>query len=266
VLKKDVILGLKKKYDSLREIFLARSVYDYAEQKRILGRKAAQVFENIILNYNCPRVGIGGGSTIYEMVNSLSNRERKIRIFPTALMGRGPEVNFIDSTFLVTLLFLKSKPNAKAFVINIPPLPNTVEKAIKFKAFLLANIAEVNWLYNAMQHDMDVAFVGLGATIPTGDFDGEMIKLGLPVQSLKDMDIFGGINYNWFKEDGSQCLDYFLTISIERLKEFSKSQNRIVSLVAGGVHKLTPLRIALRQGMANYLITDINTSESLLKD
>lgn len=263
---KDIILSLKKKYTNLREVFITTSVYNYSDQKVKLGRKAAEVFENVLLNYDYPKVGIGGGSTIYNMVNSLSIKERKIRIYPTALIGRGPEVTFIDSTFLVTYLYLKSKPLAKAFAINIPPLPNTEIEAKIFNSYLLKNISELKWLYSSMQNEIDITFIGLGATIPTGDFDNEMTKLGLSIQSLKNQNIVGGINYNWFKNNGEQCFNYFLSISIKKLIEQAQSPNKVVALIAGGMHKLEPLKVALQHGMVNYLITDHETSKKLIKD
>lgn len=260
---KDLVLLLKNNFKNLKEIYLVRSDYDYKILTQNLGKKAAENFDDVIQNSDNPKIGIGGGSTIYELVNTLKRKERRIRIFPTALIGRGPELNFVDSTFLVKMLFQKSKPLAKAFVTNIPPLPNKVNDAKNFKNFLLENISEVKWIYNAMQ-DIDIAFIGLGSSIPTGDFDNEMKKLGLPVQNLIDQNIIGGINYNWFDSNGNQLLDYFLSISIKQLQSLAKNDNKNITLVAGGLHKVPSIIVALKYKMVNRLITDTETAKKLL--
>lgn len=190
-------------------------------------------------------------------------KPRNIKIFPTALIGRGPEVNHIDSTFLATLLYLKSRTQAKAFVVNIPPLPNNKQLASDFVRTTLANIEEVKWLYSEM-FNVDIAFIGLGAAIPTGDFDYEMMKLGVTLQILQENGVVGGINYNWFKKDGTQLGNYFLTIPIANLISLSQSNNKHIVLIAGGTHKIIPIEIAISYGMVNTLITDSLTAKKLL--
>ena len=164
---------------------------------------------------------------------------------------------------MVKLLFQKSKPLAKAFVTHVPPLPNRVNEAKNFKEFLLKNITEIKWLYNSMQ-ELDIAFIGLGASIPTGDFDSEMTKLGLPIQNLVDQNIIGGINYNWFDSNGKQFFDFFLTISIKQLQSLSKNERKFITLIAGGLHKVPSIIVALKYKMVNRLITDVETAKKLL--
>ena len=152
---------------------------------------------------------------------------------------------------------------AKAFVTHVPPLPNKVSEAKNFKKFLLENIAEIKWLYNSMQ-ELDIAFIGLGSSVPTGDFDNEMKKLGLPIQNLVDQNIIGGINYNWFDSNGKQFLDYFLTIPIKQLQSLSYNENKFIALVAGGLHKVPSILVALKYNMANRLITDVETAKKII--
>lgn len=255
-------LQLLSKY-KLNDVYIVNYLYDYAELKEKLGKAAVAVFEQLIEKYDTPSIGIGGGSTIYNLINALKFRPRNIKIFPTALIGRGPEVNHVDSTFLATLLYLKSRPHAKAFVVNIPPLPRNKILASEFLQYMLDNIEEVKWLYDEMCN-VDIAFIGLGAAIPTGDFDDEMNKLGLTLQNLQENGVVGGINYNWFKNDGTQFGDYFLTIPIAKLISLSQSKNKHMVLIAGGTHKIGSVEIAVSHGMVNTLITDSLTAQKLL--
>lgn len=256
-------LKLIRKYQLLRDVYIVNYCYDYAILKKRLGKVASNLFERLIDQYKNPKVGIGGGSTIYNMIDTLKYRPRNIRIFPTAIIGRGPEINHIDSSFLATLLYFKSRPLAKAFVINVPPLPSQKLIAREFLNNLINQIDEVKWLVNSMQ-DVNIAFIGLGAVVPTGDFDNEMNKLGITSRDLIRKGVVGGINYNWFTSEGSQVDNYFITISTENLKILSQNKDNHIVLVAGGTHKVEPIKIVISTGMVNTLITDSLTAEKLI--
>jgi len=160
---------------------------------------------------------------------------------------------------------IKSLPQSKAFVINIPPLPDNKRSALKFLKSLKSEFREVKWLINSMQ-DVDIAFVGLGAMIPTGDFDDELIKVDVTLQELIDFGVIGGINYNWFDSNGNQVTDYFPTIGVNKLIHLSKQKSKHIVLVAGGVHKIRPIEIALRMQMVNSIVCDRQTVISLVED
>lgn len=261
----DVAKILIEKYPYLKNVCIVESCYDYGELKVKIGKEASKLFEDIVLKYKNPRIGIGGGSTLYEMVNSLEIKSRRLRIFPTALIGRGPEITHVDSAFLATMLYFKSLPQSKAFVINIPPLPDNKRSALKFLKSLKSEFREVKWLINSMQN-VDIAFVGLGAMIPTGDFDDELKKVDVTLQELIDFGVIGGINYNWFDSNGNQVTDYFPTIGVNKLIHLSKRKSRHIVLVAGGVHKIRPIEIALRMQMVNSIVCDRQTVISLVED
>jgi DNA-binding transcriptional regulator LsrR (DeoR family) len=261
----DFIKLLKEKYPYLRNVCIVESVYDYGELKKHIGRAASGLLESITANCEEPRIGIGGGSTLFEMINSLDIKSRRLRIFPTALIGRGPEITHVDSTFLATMLYFKSRPQSKAFVINIPPLPDNRTSALNFLKSLKSEFSEVKWLINAMQH-IDIAFIGLGAMIPSGDFDNELKKVGVTLQELIGFGVIGGINYNWFDSDGNQVTDYFPTISINQLINLSKQESKHIVLVAGGTHKIKPIHIALKMQMVNSIVSDEETVISLVRE
>lgn len=237
---------------------------DYSILKRTLGKAAAALFEEEVQRRVSPVVGIGGGSTLYEMIEDLEFKPRDIRLYPMSMMGRGPEIEYVDSVYLTTSLFYKSKPMAKAFVTGIPPLPSRRERAVTFVQFLLEEIPEVRLVYEGAKN-VDIAFIGLGAMIPMGDFTDELSKLGVSLRDLKTNGAVGGINYNWFDSRGNQIGQYFLTVSIDDLKRLSKDPSRLVVLVAGGKHKIDPIRIALSSRMVNAIVTDELTASLLTK-
>lgn len=103
----------------------------------------------------------------------------------------------------------------------------------------------------------------LGAVIPMGDFTDELSKLGVSLRVLKAKGAAGGINYNWFDNHGNQIGQYLLTVGIDDLKRLSKDPNRLIVLVAGGKHKIDPIRIALSSRMVNAMVTDELTASLL---
>jgi DNA-binding transcriptional regulator LsrR (DeoR family) len=260
----DLVNILREKYPYLKNIRIVESSYDYGDLKKSIGREASKLFDSLLSKYKNPRVGIGGGSTLFELVDYLKIKDRRIRIFPTALIGRGPEITHVDSAYLAKMLYFKSRPQSKAFVISIPPLPNNKHFALEFLKNLKSEFSEVKWLINAMQ-DVDIAFVGLGAMIPTGDFDDELKKVGVSLQDLIDLGVIGGINYNWFDSNGNQITNYFPTIGVNRLTSLSKEKSKDIILVAGGAHKINPIKIALKMHMINSIVSDERTIISLIE-
>jgi DNA-binding transcriptional regulator LsrR (DeoR family) len=256
---------LKEKYPFLKHISLVEPAYDYGVLKKRIGEASSKLFDTLLSKRKNPRVGIGGGSTLYELVDCLEIKNRRIRIFPTALIGRGPEITHVDSTFLAKMLYFKSRPQSKAFVIGIPPLPENKHTALEFLKNLKNEFQEVKWLINAMQN-IDIAFVGLGGMIPTGDFDDELKKVGVSLQDLIDFGVIGGINYNWFDSYGNQVTDYFPTIGVNKLIDLSKKNTKDIVLVAGGAHKIKPIKTALKMQMVNSIVSDEQTVLSLIQD
>lgn len=252
-------------YPHLRDCRIARSCYDYGALKRRLGRSAALLVEGLVGGQEKPRVGIGGGSTLCCLVDSLATKPRAIRVYPTAIIGRGPEINHIDSTFLAVYLYLKSRPSASAFVVSVPPLPSQPAVARGFVPYLLSNIDEVRWLADAIK-DLDIVVVGCGAAFSTGGIDEEMHKLGLAPQDLVDKGVVGGVNYNWIGGDGEQVGDFFLNLSVNDLRTLSSRPEKHVVLVGGGEHKLDAIRVAIDKGIVNTLVTDSLTVRRLLDE
>ena len=176
---------------------------DYEQLLKNLGRGAAGLFEEICQIRLGARVGLGGGVTLHEVVEALDTKPRQIALYPLALVGRGPELEHVDSVYLVTALYFKSRPAAKAYVVGVPPLPQSRMKAQKFAASLLTEVDEVQEVYQAAR-DVDVAFVGLGTLPPERGMLKEFGKVGLDLKTLKGKGAVGIMNYNYFDSQGAQ--------------------------------------------------------------
>ena len=255
--------ALAGKY-GLRRVAVVEYTDDYEALRKSLGAKAAGVFDDEVSRRENTRVGIGGGGSIYDMVDHLPTKSRCISIYPLAAFGRGPEITFFDSGYLTTLLLLKSRPTARAFTVSVPPLPRDPAKAAVFSQTLCSDIPEINEVLDCSRN-VDVAVISLGTNL---EFDDAVKKLGGagPLgRALRSNSIVGGINYNYFNDQGQEIENYILKVSIEDLKDLSKKAGKTVILLAGGRHKSKAIGIALKFRMANSLVTDSDTAEFLLK-
>jgi deoxyribonucleoside regulator len=235
---------------------------DYEHLLKNLGRGGAALFEEICQIRWAARVGVGGGITLYEVVEALETKPRQIELYPLALVGRGPELEHVDSVFLVTALYFKSRPGAKAFVVGVPPLPQSRAKAQKFTADLLNEIDEVREVHQAAR-DVEVAFVGLNALPPDRGMLKEFTKVGLDLKALKAKGAVGVINYSHFDGRGQQIGEYFLSVSVQDLKDMARNAEKKVVVVAGGLHKFEAIKVGLTHKMFNALVTDHRTARML---
>ncbi|HEX2277468.1 MAG TPA: sugar-binding domain-containing protein [Candidatus Tectomicrobia bacterium] len=235
---------------------------DYEQLLKNLGRGGAALFEEICQIRWGARVGFGGGITLHEVVDALDTKPRQIELYPLALVGRGSELEHVDSVFLVTALYFKSRPAAKAFVVGVPPLPQSRVKAQQFTADLLTEVDEVREVYQAAR-DVEVAFVGLGTLPPDRGMLKEFGKVGLDLKTLKAKGAIGMMNYNYFDHRGVQIGEYFLTVSVQDIQAMSRTAEKKVVLVAGGLHKFEAIHVALAHRMFNMLVTDHRTAQKL---
>ena len=257
----DGLRGLLASTYGLRHLRVADYHDDYQVLTQRLGHSGAALLEQEIAATRGRRVGVGGGSTLFAVIDSLASRPRPIDIYNMSFMGRGPEIDYVGSDFLANLLLQKSRPDARGFVASLPPLPSKRELAIGFVARTLAEIPEIGQVLRRAS-DVDVAFVGAGAMIPTGDMKSELTKLGVKLHDLSAAGAIGGINYNWIDSEGKQVDSHWLAVSIDDLRRMV-TEGRSVVLVAGGEHKVPIVRTALQARIANCLVTDSKTVSRL---
>jgi DNA-binding transcriptional regulator LsrR (DeoR family) len=105
---------------------VAPTPMDYESQKIALGKTAADLFDELVTTGKS--VAIGGGGSVKAMVEAIPACPREIFIAPMALVGRGPQVEFVDAAFLASLLYYKSSPKARALVVGMLPLPKSASE------------------------------------------------------------------------------------------------------------------------------------------
>src|SRR5262245_28863835 len=111
---------LKARFDWLRDVIVVSYADDLAFLRRMLGKVAAQYFEDAVPEG--AKVAIGGGDTMYEMVMALPSEERRIFLVPTAIIDSGPVLTHIDPIVLSTILWVRSgrKPGHARFATGLP--------------------------------------------------------------------------------------------------------------------------------------------------
>lgn len=267
---------LKGRYDCLRDAIVATIPGDlhFSVHLELLGRAAAEYFDRTILPGT--KVGISGGSTMSAMIDALPHRNRDIRIFPTAIIGRGPHIGeHIDPMVTVTLLWVKSgrQPDT-AHSATVPPYDDSVcwNNAPARRLEWLKN-QKVGEVYDGMK-TVDVLLASTGplgadqeyynATGPT--VIKEVADLGATPEWLRAQGIIGDINYAFFDESGESQEDWeiFLTVPLRTLRDMSADEKRRVVLVAGR-HKIHCIRGLLRGRLCSVLITDELTAQQLLQ-
>ena len=173
-------------------------------------------------------------------------------------------VEFVSSTFLAFYLLTKSMPIASANIVGVPPLPKDPKKAKVFAAWLLREIDEVRQVCEESR-SVDLAFVGIGAAIPSRDIFSEYGKLGYSFDYMQQKGAIGGINYNYFDMEGRQISEGILTMSINDLRELSADSSKTIVIVGGGTHKRKALEVSIKTRMANALITDEGSARYLIR-
>jgi len=254
---------LTQRFD-LRFARVVETHSEYDVIKTNLGQAAATCLEAYVEPRTKTKIGIGGGSSLFRMVELLERKPRPIEIYPLSLFARGPLVEFYSSTFIAMYLLTKCLPLASAYVVGVPPMPTSRQFAVKFRDWLLNEFPEVRQVYEGSK-TVELAFVGLGAAIPSGDIFGEFSKLGYTFEYMQEHGAAGGINYNYFDKAGQQIGKGLPTLSVDELRAMSQDPAKTVVLVGGGPHKEQSVEIVLTTRMANAIITDEDTARHLLK-
>ena len=102
---------LTQRFD-LRFARVVETHSEYDVIKTNLGQAAASCLEAYIEPRTKTKVGIGGGSALFRMVELLERKPRPIEIYPLSLFARGPLVEFYSSTFIAMYLLTKCLPLA----------------------------------------------------------------------------------------------------------------------------------------------------------
>lgn len=246
---------------------------DYLFQRRMWGEAAAAYFdENVTTDM---KVGLSGGYTLYEMISALPKQERDIKIFPSAIIGRGPTIQHLDPLVLVTLLWARSERKPEANYVTILPFETgeTREEVIERNKRLVSKNEKVRTVYEGMRQ-IDILFASVGSVEVSEEYKKYthhttiklLEELGITQSDLTDNGIVGDFNYSFFNADGDPApqWDVFIGLNVRDLREMAAHPKKKVVVIAGR-HKAEALKAVLKGQLCNVLITDELTAQLLLK-
>ncbi len=265
---------LRHKFE-LAEAIVVPSDKDITILLQNLSQATAEYFEKYVSDG--AKVAVGGGHLTYRMIDRLTDKKREIDIYPTAIIGRGPDVAHIDPIVLVTLLWAKSgQQHRRAHYVTLtPPVENstTNEVAEHYKALLKDN-EKLATLMRRIE-TVDYVFCSIGSLDSNQDYVTAVNKtsqnlldeMKLNKEALRNAGAIGDIAYSYFDADGKTKKDWsiFPSIGINNLQKLSKSTNKRVVVTVGG-YKIDSLRAVLKGGLCNTIITDAEAAKRVLKD
>lgn len=263
--------GLIKEFECLREAVVIPAVGDFSFQLKMLGETAAEYFDANVKPGT--RVGISGGNTIYEMVEALPEKNRDLQLFPTALIGRGPRLpEHADPMVLLSNLWKRNRQKGKAYYATILPFERGRARTATEEHDRFLERPKVGEVWKGMK-ETDITFASVGPVEAEKEYlqHGRTVlellaDLNIDEAWLKQQHIVGDISYSFFNEKGEtkDQWRFFLTVGVEHFKQMARDSRKRVVIIAGK-HKEAVLKVALRGGLCNVLITDEGTAEALVK-
>ena len=262
----DLEIALSEKYHLAESI-----VVDYTEDESYLridlGQAAATYFEEKVSAGK--RVGVGSGRSMYEMVSHIEERPRAIDLYPLNVMvQRELTTVSVDANSLVNTLWFKSRPDAKAFKVELffpySDVRTTVEKVRELMKE--RSVSEFREELRAL----DYYFFSLSELRSNSILVALAKEIGVGFEELRQRGIIGDCIFNTInakgKEVGFGSEELTLGLSIEDLVEASSRDQARVVCVVGGLRKRQVLRVILERGAINVLITDRQVAASLLEE
>ncbi len=264
-------IKLKSDLSFLQDVIVIPYENDCAVLLKSLAKAAAEYFDERVRPGM--KIAIGGGYLIYEMISALPDKKRDIEIYPTALIGRGPDISHIDPIITATLLWAKSgrQPDSGHYV-TLPPLESrdtTLKSAKRVYAKLLGQ-EKVRAVYEGMKK-VDAVFSSIGALNADPEYKAVTqyaTKNLLEEMSAKENELngaVGDINYSFFDRNGATKPEWnpFPTLGVTDLAEMARDCEKRVVVIAGS-YKMEALEGVVSGRLCNVLITDAQAVERLL--
>ncbi len=247
------------------------------QETEVVGQEAANYFlENV---FDGAHVALSCGETLLEMLKELPN-QRNITLTISQMSAEGdPETIHQAPAALVGQLRAKVGPSSTAFGLQLPPFSADSPEDLAYRKFL-RNSSLLNKLKKKCLK-ADFAFIGVGgvrkyrasgghsflrsaSAATNGKFD-ELVPL---------LGIVGEINNRPFDSKGRDqtkkipgLSNNFMTIlDLNDIRSMAAdSETCKVVAVATGSAKLEPIRVALRTGLCNVLITGADLARALIE-
>ncbi|MDK2951025.1 MAG: deoxyribonucleoside regulator [Kosmotogales bacterium] len=247
---------IKEKYD-IEEIIILETPSNGNDWdlKKLLGKKSSEFISDL---FNAgEKVGIGPGSTMSELIESLSTDLNipAIQILP--IMGSWGIHNLTTETnklvssmarvlrtdyYLLPAPAIVSSENVKNMFLNEPQISAVTELWEKLDTVIFSIGPEIeNSLFPTLTDNRDI------------------------IENVKSLKAVGDIAGRIINEDGEELdIDYnrrLISIPIDVLKKIPKRVG-----IGGGQNKYRSVKAALEAGIVNYLITDYQTCLYILEN
>lgn len=265
--------ALLKRFDCLKDARVIPSAVEYQSHLENLGKAGAMYFDEVVKDGMC--VGICGGNTIDAVINALPMRERKLKLFPTILIGRGPQIpEHVDSMVLLHNLWEQNKRGGpggqQPHYTTILPFEKKRTGAATLKALRDDHVEvlkrpKVKAVLDGMKK-VDLVLASIGDK-DTSSVLTLLSELDIGQNWIEKEKIVGDMSYSLFDENGQtkERWKFFLTLSVDDFRQMAADPTKQVVLIAG-MRKERPLKAALKGRLCNMLITDQKTAETLLEN
>jgi len=247
---------IKEKYDVDEVIILEtpNNGNDW-DLKKLLGKKASELISNLFKPGE--KVGIGPGSTISEMVDSITLEVNipAIQILP--IMGSwgihnlNTETNKLVGTMAAIL-------RTEYYLLPAPAIVSS--ESVKMMFLNEPQISVVTELWK----NLDIAIFSIGPEIENSLFPTLTDNKSI-IENVKRLNAVGDIAGRIIDQEGNELdIDYnkrLISISLEILKTIPKRIG-----IGGGPNKYRSIKASLNAGLVNYLITDYQTCLYILEN
>jgi len=249
----EIEIELAKKFRLKQVIVVDITEFDRVSPLDQLGEAGAQYLTSIIDRHRI--LGVTWGITVSHVAKNLP----KIKAGHLKLVQIGGGLGIIEGTDNPALTtMLGQKLSAEAYLIQAPIIVQS--KAIRdslFKENIIRETIEI-------ARKADLVMFGVGLIGP----ESLLWKSGLLTESdatkLKMAGAVGAICGRFFDERGNRCLHDLTERTIGlNLNELKKIKHKI--LISAGVEKYHAVLGALKGGLVDVLIIDLDTAEPLLK-
>ncbi len=276
------VTELAKRYN-LKEVRLCKFSPHKEDLTRNLGLEAARLFEDLLEKMPEARVALGGGRTLFEMVQAINERDREIVVIPTSVFSRGeihPHNVLRDSPFLTIALTWKSRCSASVCAIPALSALNAKTGAGKFTRQLFEICPSLGELFDEAAKAM-LVFTGASNLEPNSYFFELHKAAGISEDALREKGCIGHMNFGAMDANGNDvlqklapktqqfrkdCHPFLAALNLEFFKRASSDGERRIVMVAGGLGKVRVIRAALKGNNINCLVTDEETARMLLRE
>lgn len=246
---------IEKKF-KIQQAKIVKTSASYGQTKKNIGKAAAVLLEDLV--HNGDTIGVAWGTTLYEMLNSLSLNKKIRNISVVQLTGGLHQVEMDYSPVELTRRTAKIF-RAKIFQLYVPAIvgsSHTMEVLLSEN-----NIRRTIGMFSRV----NIALIGIGSVVPGLStmlyLDGFINKKDIEI--IRKSKAVGDINSYFYDINGKECFIKLnkrtIGINLSQLKKI-----RYVMGVAGGLNKARAIYGALKGGIVNIIVTDSETAKNIL--